>query len=149
MTLQPSIKPKPWGREIWWANHQKYAGKILEVKAGGRLSLQYHRYKEETQYVVSGKVRVHYGESATAIKTKILNPGDVWHNAPRMIHRLEGIAPLSVIFEVSTPHLTDVFRIQDDYARPKSGNHEQMDSALARAAKPAKKTPAQTTKKSA
>ncbi len=130
--MQPKIKLKPWGREIWWADTPKYAGKILEVKKGQRLSLQYHRWKTETQYLFAGKVRLTYGTDAQKLKTKILKPGDSFHIPPRMIHRIEGIAALSVIFEVSTPHLTDVTKLTDDYGRQGSGNNEQLDRKLAR-----------------
>lgn len=130
--MKPKIKPKPWGREIWWADHRKYAGKILEVKKGARLSLQYHRYKEETQYLYSGKVRVIYGENEKKLRSKILKPGDVFHIPPALIHRLEGLAPLSIVFEVSTPHLTDVIKLSDDYGRQGSGNNEKLDRSLAK-----------------
>jgi len=129
--IQPQIKLKPWGREVWWANTKKYAGKILEVKKGGRLSLQYHRFKEETQYLLSGKVELTYGTDAKRLKKKTILPGTVFHIEPKLIHRIEGIAATSVIFEVSTPHLKDVIRLDDDYGRPGQGNDERLDRKLA------------------
>jgi quercetin dioxygenase-like cupin family protein len=133
--MQSKIKLKPWGREIWWADTPKYAGKILEVKKGARLSLQYHRWKEETQFLFSGKVRLIYGTDAKKLKKKVLLPGQAFHIPPRLIHRVEGIAPLSVIFEVSTPHLTDVVKLSDDYGRSGSGNDEKLDRKLAKSRK--------------
>lgn len=133
--MKTKIKPKPWGREIWWADTPKYAGKILEVKKGERLSLQYHRWKEETQYLFSGKVKIIYGKDAKKLRSKTMNPGDAFHIPPRLIHRVEGIAAKSVIFEVSTPHLTDVVKLQDDYGRKGSGNDEKTDKRLAKAKK--------------
>ena len=136
MFPKAAIKQKPWGREIWWADTTKYAGKILEVKKGARLSLQFHRKKEETQYLFAGKVSITYGLEPQKLKKKILTPGMVFHIAPKTIHRIEGIAKNSVIFEVSTPHLTDVVRLSDDYGRPGEGNHEKLDKKLfAQAAK--------------
>src|SRR5262245_10427531 len=58
----PKIVDKPWGREIWYAHTANYAGKVLEVKAGQRLSLQKHEVKEETLYLLSGRVKLTYGE---------------------------------------------------------------------------------------
>ena len=85
----------------------------------------------ETQLVVSGRLRLTYGRDPTQLRTRTLRPGDVWHNDPGMIHRLEGLAETSTIFEVSTPHLSDVIRLDDDYARPRSGNHAALDARLA------------------
>ena len=130
--MKIKIKPKPWGKEIWWADTLKYAGKILEVKKGERLSLQYHRFKEETQYLFSGKVKMVYGKDAKKLRSKIIKPGAVFHIPPGLIHRVEGIAAKSIIFEVSTPHLNDVVKLQDDYGRKGSGNDERMDRRLAK-----------------
>lgn len=128
--MKPKIKLKPWGREIWFAVTKKYAGKILEVKKGARLSLQFHEKKEETQFLFSGKVRLTFGSNSKKLRTKVLNAGDVFHIPPKMIHRIEGLASLSKIFEVSTPELTDVVKIEDDYGRSGSGNNEKLDCKL-------------------
>jgi len=123
----PKIVIKPWGREIWFADQTRYAGKILEVTKGKRLSLQYHERKTETLYLVSGKVRLTYRElqfgetheSATITESNefIWEPGLSVHIPVRTIHRFEAIED-SVLLEVSTPDLTDVVRLQDDFARP-------------------------------
>ena len=123
----PKIVVKPWGREIWFADQKMYAGKILEVTKGKRLSLQYHERKTETLYLVSGKVKLTYRElqpgekhESTPINEKnefIWEPGLAVHIPVRTIHRFEAIED-SVLLEASTPDLTDVVRLQDDYARP-------------------------------
>lgn len=123
------IKEKPWGREIWFAQTSSYAGKILEVKKGKRLSLQYHEEKSETQYVYSGKVIFTFGNSKDDLEEVVLNPGDKFDIFPYTIHRVEAIED-SQIFEVSTPQLHDVVRIEDDYNRPDKGNHEELDKEL-------------------
>ena len=123
------IKEKPWGREIWFANIAGYAGKILEIKKGKRLSLQYHEKKVETQYLLSGKVILHVGKDRDNLEKVILNPGDKNDIFPYTIHRLEGLED-SEIFEVSTSELEDIIRIEDDYGRPKKGNHEELDKKL-------------------
>lgn len=124
------IKEKPWGREVWFANTAGYVGKILEVKKGGRLSLQYHEQKTETQYLFSGKVKLTVGTQQNELKEVILNPGDKYDIFPYTIHRIEGLEDSS-IFEVSTSQLTDVVRLADDYGRPDRGNNEELDKKLA------------------
>ncbi len=126
-THTPKIVEKPWGREIWYADQVAYAGKILEVKKGSRLSLQYHERKTETLYLLSGKVRLTFrtvapdehpsAELITPAAQTIWLPGQTVHIPVRTIHRFEAIEE-SVLLEVSTPDLTDVVRLQDDFARP-------------------------------
>jgi len=126
---KPEIKLKPWGREIWFANTEKYAGKILEVTKGSRYSLQYHEKKTETQYVYSGKVKFTYGTDKNNLQEKILNKGDKIDVTPYTIHRLEALED-SEIFEVSTPELDDVVKLDDDYGRTGKGNNEELDNSL-------------------
>lgn len=115
----PKIVEKPWGREIWFAHNEQYAGKILEVKAGKRLSLQYHEIKHETMYLLQGRMYFVYGndvqkpeelsrEEFAAPRTIII--------PPHTIHRVEAIDDI-VLVEVSTPQLDDVVRLSDDYGR--------------------------------
>ncbi len=125
------IKEKPWGREVWFAHTDKYAGKILEVKKNARLSLQYHEKKCETQYVFEGKVKLTYGTEEQNLKELILNPGDKFDIFPYTIHRIEGLED-SKIFEVSSPELDDVVKLADDYGRSGKGNNEELDNELAR-----------------
>ena len=107
----PKIVDKPWGREIWYAHTGHYAGKVLEVKQGQRLSLQKHEIKEETLYLLSGKVLLTYND-----QTYDWEPGQAVHIPPGTIHRFQAIED-SVLLEVSTPFLDDVVRIEDDYKR--------------------------------
>ncbi len=126
-THTPKIVDKPWGREIWYADQSAYAGKILEVKQGRRLSLQYHERKTETLYLLSGKVLLTFraiapGESPTTVSVTPADqrtwlPGQAVHIPVRTIHRFEALED-SVLLEVSTPDLTDVVRLQDDFSRP-------------------------------
>ena len=123
------IKLKPWGREIWFAETSHYAGKILELKKGHRFSLQYHEKKKETQYLRSGKVKMTYGQDKENLAELILNPGDKFDILPYTIHRAEAIED-SEIFEVSTPDLDDVVKLEDDYGRKGKGNNEELDKNL-------------------
>ena len=123
----PKIVEKPWGREIWYADQAAYAGKVLEVKQGRRLSLQYHERKTETLYLLSGKVLLTLRTIASSETpaVSLVTPADqrVWlagqalHVPVRTIHRFEALED-SVLLEVSTPDLTDVVRLQDDFSRP-------------------------------
>lgn len=130
------VKPKPWGREIWFAWTSQYAGKILEIKKGHRFSLQYHEKKWESQYVISGKVKFTYGTHSAGIRhkklrTKILKKGDKVDIPARMIHRAQALTK-TVLFEVSSPELDDVVKLEDDYGRTGKGNNEKLDRKLAK-----------------
>ena len=107
------IVEKPWGREVVWAETESYVGKILHINAGHRLSLQFHRVKEETIYVLSGVLYV-YDENNNIKKLK---PGEVFHVKPMQVHRFGANEANVKIMEVSTPHLDDVVRLKDDYKR--------------------------------
>lgn len=121
-TLWPVISTpirtdKPWGYELLWASTARYAGKILHVNRGEALSLQHHRKKEETQYVLSGRLRVELGEPGDGpLKTFEMGPGECLHLAPGTRHRLTAIEDTDVL-EVSTPELDDVVRHEDRYGR--------------------------------
>jgi quercetin dioxygenase-like cupin family protein len=112
----PREIPKPWGSELWFAHTDRYAGKILRVRAGCRLSIQYHEKKDETSYVLSGRVIVSQGESADRMSARELGSGESWHNPPVLVHTLEAVED-SEILEVSTPELEDVVRLEDRYGR--------------------------------
>jgi quercetin dioxygenase-like cupin family protein len=107
---------KPWGRELWWAQTPHYAGKLLYVNKGHRLSLQFHEAKDETSYVLEGRLRVEQGPDADDLREWIVEPGDSWRNEPGVVHTITALED-SVVIEVSTPHLDDVVRLDDRYGR--------------------------------
>jgi len=107
---------KPWGREVWWAVGAAYAAKRLEVRAGHALSLQYHEHKHETLYFCSGAVRLRLGDREMEV-----GPGYVAVVPPGTVHRMEALSD-AVIFEVSTPELRDVVRLEDRYGRMEAGS---------------------------
>jgi len=108
---KPKIVDKPWGREVWYAHTDRYAGKVLEVTAGHALSLQKHRVKHETLYLQSGRMTFTLGDG-----TFEWLPGERIEIPPETIHRMEALED-SVILEVSTPELDDVVRLEDRYGR--------------------------------
>jgi mannose-6-phosphate isomerase len=112
----PRRVDKPWGYEIWWAVTDLYVGKILHVEKGHRLSLQYHERKDETSYVLSGRLILVQGTSVDALTEREVVAGDAWHNGPGLIHTIEALEDADVL-EASTPFLDDVVRLQDNYGR--------------------------------
>jgi mannose-6-phosphate isomerase len=112
----PSRVEKPWGYEIWWAHTELYAGKILHVKAGAKLSLQYHERKDETSYLLHGRLALTKGPSEDSMSTREITPGESWRNRPGELHTIEALEDSDVL-EVSTPHLDDVVRLSDRYGR--------------------------------
>lgn len=117
------IVEKPWGREIWVAHTDKYAMKIIEIKEGSRSSLQLHRVKHEHLYVDKGTFKIQREDCNGNIQTLIMQPGDVVEILPNTRHRAEAVTDIR-LFEVSTPELDDVVRIEDDYGR-KSGDEKE------------------------
>lgn len=115
-TLLPRHVEKPWGHEIWYAVTDAYAGKILHVAQGERLSLQYHEHKDESCYLLSGQLLLVKGPSADELSEEVIEPGHVWRNLPGEVHTIEALEDSDVL-EVSTPHLDDVVRLTDSYGR--------------------------------
>jgi mannose-6-phosphate isomerase-like protein (cupin superfamily) len=107
---------KPWGYELWWAETPLYAGKILHVEEGQSLSLQVHREKDESSYVISGRLVLTRGPSAEELTTEEIGPGFAWRVEPGTVHSIEALEDSDVL-EVSTPQLDDVVRLRDRYGR--------------------------------
>ena len=113
------IIDKPWGFEEIWAQTDDYVGKILHINKGQRLSLQYHREKEETIRVLSGILEVvHSRHKDGRLKSTILREGEIFHVVPMTVHRFCASQGTDVeLLEVSTNYLEDVVRLEDDYSR--------------------------------
>ena len=109
---------KPWGHELVWALTDKYCGKVLFVRAGQALSLQYHEVKDEAWFVQAGRATLELGTvgDESSLHTVELGRGDAFHFRPGMIHRVAAIEDTTIL-EVSTPHLDDVVRLEDRYGR--------------------------------
>ena len=106
---------KPWGYELHWARTDRYVGKLIHVNRGHALSLQYHNQKDETIYLWSGKLLFEIEENGTLTKREMM-PGEAVHVTPKTVHRMTAIEDAD-IFEVSTPELHDVVRLEDRYGR--------------------------------
>jgi mannose-6-phosphate isomerase len=107
--------PKPWGHETIWAHTDRYVGKILHIKAGQALSVQYHNRKDETVHLLNGDLiyRVKLGDELEDMR---LTKGQSFRITPGTVHQMEAITDCDIL-EVSTPELDDVVRLQDRYGR--------------------------------
>ncbi|MDP2932371.1 MAG: cupin domain-containing protein [Chloroflexota bacterium] len=114
----PKRTEKPWGFELLFAHTPKYAGKVIFVKKGHRLSLQYHEKKDESLYVHEGKALVEIEGKDGRMETVLFEAGGCWRVPPLTRHRLKAVED-TTLFEVSTPELDDLKRLEDDYGRVK------------------------------
>jgi mannose-6-phosphate isomerase-like protein (cupin superfamily) len=109
--------PKPWGHELIWAETDRYLGKILHINAGESLSLQYHEHKDETIYVLAGRLIFEHGPLGEApLERVILEPGESFRITPHLRHRMSAATDCDIL-EASTPELDDVVRLEDRYGR--------------------------------
>ncbi|MGH7663371.1 MAG: cupin domain-containing protein [Gemmatimonadaceae bacterium] len=114
--VKVTVVPKPWGHEIIWASTGRYVGKILHISAGHSLSVQYHERKEETLYLLSGKLIFRAGARNSDLADVNLAEGDAFSVTPGTVHQLEAVTDCDVL-EASTPDLDDVVRLSDRYGR--------------------------------
>lgn len=109
---------KPWGYELLFALTSKYAGKVIFVRKGHRLSLQYHKKKDESMYIFEGKALIEVAGSDGQLVQSVVQPGYSVRIPPLTKHRVAAIEDTTLL-EVSTPELEDVERLEDDYNRVK------------------------------
>jgi len=110
------IVEKPWGREIWLVYTDNYVFKIIEVIKGNRTSLHYHKTKHEHLYVDRGSAKIEWEQEHGKMLERIIPPGVVIETTPGRKHRIIAIEDVR-LFEVSTPEIKDVVRVEDDYQR--------------------------------
>jgi mannose-6-phosphate isomerase len=114
---EPEKVEKPWGYELIWSKTDRYAGKILFVKAGEALSLQFHNVKDEAWYILSGRAELELGAPGEGLlNSEVVAAGAAFHFPPGTVHRVTAVED-TTIFEVSTPELEDVVRLEDRYGR--------------------------------
>jgi len=107
---------KPWGYELVYASSERYLGKVLFIRAGEQLSLQFHRRKDETIYVHSGRIELEVGEPGRTPDVEVVGPGRAFRFSPGVVHRWRALEDTFVL-EVSTPEPDDVVRLEDRYGR--------------------------------
>ena len=116
-SFEPRKVEKPWGYELIWAESDRYVGKVLFVKAGESLSLQFHRLKDESWLVQAGRARLELGSAGDAVlKQEAIGPGATFRFRPGTVHRITALEDTTIV-EVSTPELDDVVRLEDQYGR--------------------------------
>ena len=108
---------KPWGYELVYALTDRYCGKVIFISGGEELSLQFHREKDESWYVQSGRAKLELGEAGAGIlNEEVITEGACFHYKPGTVHRVTALEDTTIL-EVSTPHLDDVVRLEDAYGR--------------------------------
>jgi mannose-6-phosphate isomerase-like protein (cupin superfamily) len=108
---------KPWGHELIWALSDTYCGKVLFVKAGAALSLQFHNEKDESWLVQSGRAKLELGDvGQKLLSEEVVGAGAAFRYRPGTVHRVTAIDDTTIL-EVSTPHLDDIVRLDDLYGR--------------------------------
>ena len=116
-SVQPERVEKPWGYELIWAKTDVYAGKVLFVRAGESLSLQFHKEKDESWYVLGGRAEIELGDVGQAVTaTEVVAAGAAFRFPPGTVHRVRAVDDTTIL-EVSTPQLDDVVRLEDSYGR--------------------------------
>jgi mannose-6-phosphate isomerase len=115
--FEPRKVEKPWGHELIWAQSEQYVGKLLFVKAGESLSLQFHRVKDESWLVQDGRAKLELGSAGDAVlRVEVVGPGATFRFRPGTVHRVTALEDTTII-EVSTTELDDVIRLEDRYGR--------------------------------
>ena len=115
--FEPRKVEKPWGYELIWAETAQYVGKVLFVKAGESLSLQFHRVKDESWLVQDGRAKLELGSAGDPmLKEEVIAAGATFHFQPGTVHRITALEDTTIV-EVSTAHLDDVVRLEDRYGR--------------------------------
>jgi mannose-6-phosphate isomerase len=115
--FEPRRVEKPWGWELIWAQTEDYAGKVLFVRSGHSLSLQFHREKDESWQVESGRARLELGDAGSAVlNTEVVGAGACFRFRPGTVHRVTALEDTTIL-EVSTAQLDDVVRLDDAYGR--------------------------------
>ena len=120
-SFSPERIEKPWGHELMWALTDRYCGKLLFVKAGHSLSLQFHRVKDEAWYVHTGRAKLELGAPGDSVLSQeVVGPGASFHFTPGTVHRVTALEDTTIL-EVSTPEVEDVVRLEDAYGRAGEG----------------------------
>jgi mannose-6-phosphate isomerase len=113
----PRRVEKPWGHELIFAVTDRYAGKLLHVKAGEAISLQFHNVKDEAWYILDGRVQLELGAPGERLLAReVVSSGAAFRFEPGTVHRVRAIEDTTIV-EVSTPELDDVVRLEDAYGR--------------------------------
>jgi mannose-6-phosphate isomerase len=115
--VEPQRVDKPWGYELIWALTDAYCGKLLVVNAGQSLSMQFHREKDESWYVIEGRAEIEMAAAGETVPAKeVVKAGAAFRITPGTVHRVRALDDTTIL-EVSTPQVDDVVRLDDVYGR--------------------------------
>lgn len=117
---------KPWGHELWLELNEFYAYKLIHMKAGNRSSLQWHDRKIEANYVIEGEAEVLLEDENGDLQSHVFKAGSGWVVPVQRKHRVIARTDYTAL-EVSTPHLDDVVRFQDDTNRASGKINEEHE----------------------
>jgi mannose-6-phosphate isomerase-like protein (cupin superfamily) len=116
-SYEPTKVEKPWGWELIWALSEDYCGKVLFVRAGQSLSLQFHNVKDESWYVETGRAELELAAVGQAVTvSEVVGAGAAFRFRPGTVHRVTALEDTTIL-EVSTPQIEDVVRLEDRYGR--------------------------------
>jgi choline kinase/mannose-6-phosphate isomerase-like protein (cupin superfamily) len=107
---------KPWGKEEWLELNDKYCYKRIYINAGYKTSYQYHNFKKETNFIISGEAEIWLENDNGVVEKKIMRAGEYFNVTPPKKHRVIALTDI-ILQEVSTPEVDDVIRIEDDTNR--------------------------------
>jgi NDP-sugar pyrophosphorylase family protein/mannose-6-phosphate isomerase-like protein (cupin superfamily) len=107
---------KPWGKEEWLELNEAYCYKRIYINAGYKTSYQYHNFKRETNFIISGEAEIWLENNEGVVEKKIMKAGEYFNVTPPKKHRVIALTDI-ILQEVSTPEVDDVIRIDDEFAR--------------------------------
>lgn len=116
VVASPRRIEKPWGYELIWAQTDEYVGKVVHVRAGEALSLQFHEEKDETLFLLRGQVTLEIGPGVNSLQRVPIGEGDVFRIRPGVLHRVVAETEVEIL-EASTPEMDDIIRVRDRYGR--------------------------------
>ena len=116
-SVDPRRVDKPWGYELVFAETELYVGKVLFIRAGESLSLQFHRQKDESWLVQSGRAKLELGSAGDPVLSQeVVAAGACFRFRPGTVHRVTAVEDTTIV-EVSTTELDDIVRLEDRYGR--------------------------------
>ncbi len=122
-----SLGDRDWGtEELLELSSGKWSLKKLFIKKGFKGGLQFHRKKDEGGYLVQGKLKIRYIDKSKKLQELLLNSGESFRFPPECIHQEEAITDC-IIIEVSTPHLHDRVRVEDQFGLEVDGGLPSTD----------------------
>ncbi len=111
---KPYREERPWGEFVEFSKNTSSTVKIITIKPGEALSLQYHHHRDEFWRVLSGNGTLQIGTDRLPAL-----PGKEFFAPRETPHRMEGGTEPLVILEISFGDFDekDIVRTEDRYGR--------------------------------